>query len=104
MHISAQLTGIDPAICLTMPQAPLCMSYMRGIFERPNRAIVFLQYELFKKVLLNHARGFVAHSAYVRQDELALVRCLGITKKKIGEELFECLGIEKRFGRGELWG
>ena len=49
MHISAQLTGIDPAICLTMPQAPLCMSYMRGIFERPNRAIVFLQYELVEK-------------------------------------------------------
>ena len=49
MHISAQLTGIDPAICLTMPQAPLCMSYMRGIFERPNRAIVFLQYELVQK-------------------------------------------------------
>ena len=82
MHISAQLTGIDSPICLTMPQAPLCMSYMRGIFERPNRAIVFLQYELFKKVLLNHARGFVAHSAYVRQDELALVRCLGIKKRQ----------------------
>ena len=39
-----------------------------------------------------------------RQDELALVRCLGIKKKKIGEELFECLGIEKRFGGGELCG
>ena len=64
----------------------------------------FFNMSLFKKVLFNHARGFVAHSAYVRQDELALVRCLGIKKEKIGEELFECLGIEKRFGGGELWG
>ena len=66
--------------------------------------LFFFNMSLFKKVLPNHARGFVAHSAYVSQDELALVRCLGIKKKKIGEELFECLGREKRFGGGELWG
>ena len=61
MHIASQLVTIEgnahicsahrnrSPICLTLPQAPLCMSYMRGIFERPNRAIFFLQYELVKK-------------------------------------------------------
>ena len=115
MHIAGQLVT-------TEGNAHICSAHRNRFTHLPNHATGTAVYVVYERYFWEAQPCNCFSSIWVVQKSPAQpcqrLRCpqcicearwacpgeMPWDKKKTGEVLFECLGIEKRFGGGELWG